>query len=316
MHIFKQIALLLIVVTLFVGCNDKNAARPNILLIMTDDMGYTDLGAFGGADIPTPNLDTLAMRGLRLSNFQAAPTCAPSRAMLLSGSGNHEAGLGTSPGIEGEYGSEGFIQDRVALLPEVLRAAGYHTFMSGKWHLGYMDDTDSTLPGAKGFEKNYSLLASGDSHFKSVYESRVEWSENGKRLAEPPADYYSTSIFTDKLIGYLNSVKQSDAPFFAWFAPSAPHMPLHSPPGWEKYKSGDYARGYDDLCEKRLQGALSTGVLGLNTAMQCFKTAVPWDELDAEEQAIQARTMEVYAAMVAHLDQEIGRLLAALEENG
>ncbi len=285
--------------------------RPSFLLITTDDMGYTDLGAFGGRDIPTHNLDRLAREGVRFSNFHATPSCAPTRASLMTGTGNHEAGLGTQLKVEGlqGWGYERFLQDRVATLPEVLQAGGYYTIMSGKWHLGAADPSGGNMPGDRGFDRDFALLQGADSHYSSVYLDRVEYSEDGERLADPPRDYFSTTLYVDKLIGFLRDHEGSDQPFFAWFAPTEPHWPLQYPPGFEDTYAGAYDAGFDVLCLQRMAAALEEGVIPANAdTTSCNKTEKPWDELDEETRATYRRTMEVYAAMVDHLDRETGRL--------
>lgn len=302
-----------------IGYAATPADRPNVLIIVSDDMGYTDLGAFGGDDIPTPHLDDLAMKGIRLTSFHVAPSCAPSRAMLMSGTGNHEAGLGTQlaiPAFIGVRGFERYVQDRVALLPEVMSAAGYDTFFSGKWHLGHADPLDSSLPRNKGFDRDFALLTGADSHYASVYTDRGEWSEDGQRRRRSGDATYSTTAFTDKLIEDFDAATQSEAPFFAVYAPTAPHWPLHSPPGWEDHRRGDYAAGFDELCEKRMRGARKAGVLPNGMRLECQKQERPWTELDENEKAIRERAMEVYASMTEHLDQQVGRLLDTLRSNG
>lgn len=296
---------------------DKRS-RPNVLLIVSDDMGYTDLGAFGGGDIATPNLDRLAFGGLRLTNFHAAPSCAPTRAMLMSGTGNHEAGLGTQlqkPEYDGEKYYERYLHPRIAALPEVLQASGYYTVMSGKWHLGRGDKTDSTLPGRRGFDRAFALLNGADGHLHSVFEDPAQYSEDGVRLDAPPRDYYSTTLFTDKLIDQLDSV--GDKPFFALFAPTAPHWPLQAPPDWvDKYR-GHYDQGFDVLCAARMRGAREHAVLPKRIdSDHCPKEELPWDELDDQKRAQYRRVMEVHAAMVEHLDSEVGRIVEYLEKKG
>ena len=296
-----------------------SADRPNFLIITTDDMGYTDLGAFGGRDIPTPNLDRLAREGVRFSNFHATPSCAPTRASLMTGNGNHEAGLGTQLVVEGlqGWGYERFLQDRVMALPEVLQRGDYYTVMAGKWHIGSADPSGGNMPRDRGFDRDFSLLQGADSHYQSVFKTQDEYSEDGVRLADLPDDFYSTTAYTDKLIEFLQDRPDADQPFFAWFAPTAPHWPLMYPPGWEGRYAGAYDAGFDQLCIDRMAGANAEGVLPPNTDIeQCSKTVAPWDDLSADEQALQARFMEVYASMVDHLDQEIGRLLTYMESAG
>ena len=291
--------------------------RPNFLIILTDDMGYTDLGAFGGTDIPTPNLDRLAYHGIRLTNFHSAPSCAPTRAMLMSGTGNHEAGIGSqlyNAIFEGEFGYEGFLQSRVVTLPEVLQSNGYHTMMSGKWHIGSLDPAGMTLPIKFGFDRDYTLQRGADNHYGSIPEATYSEDGNVFRLEDPE---YSTIRYTDKLIGFLQDSTASDKPFFAVYAPTAPHWPLQYPPGWEELFTGAYDEGFDVLCSERMTGAAREGILPPNaTTERCNKESSPWSELTSTQKQTYARAMEIYAAMSAHLDEEIGRLLAFMEQQG
>ena len=310
-------SLLLALLTVPLHVQAQSDSRPNFLLIVTDDMGYTDLGAFGGYEIPTPNLDRLAWDGVRLTNFHAAPSCAPTRAMLFSGNGNHEAGMGSqlfNALFEGEYGYEGFLQPRVATMQEALQGGGYNTMMSGKWHIGDRDPTGGTLPREYGFDRDYTLLRGSDNHYGSSPDAR--YSEDGRvhRLTDPT---YSTIRYTDKLLGFLGDNANSDDPFFAVYAPTAPHWPMQYPPGWEDQFTGAFDAGFDALCSERMAGARNESVLPANVMTQsCNKIAGPWNELSTEEQQSFTKVMEIYAAMVAHMDQEVGRILNTLEQQG
>ena len=213
--------------------------RPNFLIIMADDMGFTDLGAFGGHDIRTPNLDALALAGIRFTNFHGHLSCAPSRALLMSGTGNHEAGLGTQVDIEsfrGQHGYERYLTERIATLPEILGAGGYRTYIAGKWGLGGPQGIDPT---ARGFENSMVLLPSGGGHYEPIFhESR--YTRNGRAVPEPAEPIYSTTLFTDALIEFLGEDSNSERPYFALFTPTAPHWPLHFPPGMRDAHAGAY----------------------------------------------------------------------------
>ena len=291
--------------------------RPNFLIIVTDDMGYTDLGAFGGDDIPTPNLDALAWNGVRLANFHAAPSCAPTRAMLMSGTGNHEAGLGAqllNQIFEGEYGYERFLQKRIAAMPEVMQAGGYHTIMSGKWHISEGDESRTSLPRDFGFERDYTLLRGADNHYGTVPAATYSLDGNEHRLEDPA---YSTNRYSDHLIEFLGDHADSNQPFFAVFAPTAPHWPLQYPPGWEDRFTGAYAAGFDTLCTERMAGARRENILPANAdAQTCNKESGAWTEMTAQEQQYSSRLMEIYAAMASHMDEEVGRILSFMDEEG
>jgi arylsulfatase len=293
--------------------------RPNFLLVVTDDMGYSDLGAFGGSDIPTPNLDRLALSGVRFSSFHVAPSCAPTRSMLMSGTGNHEAGLGSQlvrPEYEGEWGYERYIPPRIATLPEVLRADGYHTYMTGKWHLASGDPSDASLAGNRGFERTFAMILGGEGHIETVASTPI-YSADGRRLTESPQDFHTSTLFVDKLLEFLASNEGDSQPFFAWFAPTAPHWPLQPPPDRIDRFAGAYDDGFDELCKRRMAGALETGVLSPNARTEdCDKSELPWEALDPDKRAMYRRSMELYAAMVEHLDIEFQRLVDYLQSSG
>ena len=204
--------------------------RPNILLIMADDMGYTDLGSFGG-EIRTPNLDELALEGLRLTNLHAGPACAQTRAMLMSGTYTHLA-----LNSEGGTRAGGFLRGTVLAFPRLLREAGYHTYMAGKWHIGR---TAEQSPAAHGFESSIALMGGADVHFRSGVSSRAIFMENGKSV-DLPEQYYSTRFFTDKMLDYLRANEGDGKPFFAWYTPTSPHWPLQVP---EDYLEGRFEVG-------------------------------------------------------------------------
>ena len=212
------------------------AGRPNILLIVADDLGYSDIGPFG-SEIATPALDALAHEGLILTGFHVLPTCSPSRCVLLSGVDNHRAGLGTmgemkTPEMEGNPGYAGYLNFEVAALPEVLKDAGYHTYMAGKWHLGSEEDT---IPHARGFEETFILVPGGGSHWSDrLPTTPAAWNEmtyrrNGKIVESLPDDFYSTKDYTDHLLEWIEKDHGDGKPFFAYLSYTAPHDPLHAP---------------------------------------------------------------------------------------
>jgi arylsulfatase len=298
------------------GAETVNEDRPNFLIIMTDDMGYTDLGAFGGIDIATPNLDQLAFDGIRFTNFHGHLSCAPSRATLISGTGNHEAGLGTQtdqPSFRGQRNYERYLTDRVATLPEVLQNGGYRTYLAGKWGLSGPQALDPT---ERGFEKSFALLPSGGGHYEAIFHDS-RYSLNGQVIQETADPTFSTTLFTNNLIAFFEEDRDSSKPFFALFAPTAPHWPLHFPPGMEQTFAGKYDTGYDELRKRRIAGALQSGVLPEHANVLDYESeAAPWDTLSNDDKALQSRIMEIYAAMAAHLDQEIGRLLSHMQAAG
>ena len=221
----------------FVGMTDAAAQQPspNILLIVVDDMGYSDVGAFGG-EIETPTIDGLADSGVRFTNFYVGPTCSPTRSMLMSGNDNHVAGLGNmneamTPNQVGQPGYEGHLNDRVVSMATLLKDAGYHTYMAGKWHLGEKPEHD---PSKRGFEKSFTILQGGASHFDDEWMMYANYTptyrENGVRT-HVPRGFYSTEFYTDKTIEYIDE-QGDDAPFFAYLSYTAVHDPLHLPDDW------------------------------------------------------------------------------------
>jgi arylsulfatase len=298
------------------------ARQPNILLIVADDMGYSDIGSFGG-EIATPTLDQLAGEGLRLSNFHVLPSCSPTRSILMSGTDNHVAGLGTmgefvTPEMRGHPGYEGYLNFQVAALPEVLRAGGYHTYMAGKWHLGHEQET---VPYARGFEETFALLPGGGSHWSDRKPlsppATMIYRRNGEPVEELPEDFYSTEYYTGMLLEFIDQNRGDGVPFFAYLAYTAPHDPLHAPKEYiDKYK-GKYDRGWDVMREERLQALKGLGIVPEDARPYPRLASVPaWDEMSAEERQLAARDMEVYAAMVDYIDEQIKRVLDYLKEIG
>ncbi len=296
--------------------------KPNILVIVADDMGYSDIGAFGG-EIITPTLDQLASDGLRLSNFHVLPTCSPSRSVLLSGIDNHLAGIGTMGEIrtaemEGRPGYAGYLNFEVAALPEVLQADGYHTYMAGKWHLG---DEKETTPHARGFEETFALLPGGGSHWSDQKPlsppQTMIYSRNGQTVESLPDDFYSTQYYTDVLLEFLQGDRGDGKPFFAYLSYTAPHDPLHAPKKYiEKYK-GAYDSGWDELRQKRLQALKDLGIIQNDARPFPRLPSVPaWSEMSVHERQQAARDMEVYAAMVDYMDEQILRVFDYLKETG
>ena len=294
--------------------------QPNIVLILVDDMGYTDIGAFG-SEVATPNLDALAFAGVRLTNFHSSPQCAPTRSMLLSGSDNHKAGMGSMFGsrmIVGEYGDQqGYEQQlhpRVAALPERLGDAGYHTYMSGKWHLGGTPDKG---PAARGFDRSFALMIGSSSHFGSpTINPATAFRADGELVEELPDGFYSSTTYTGKMIDFIDSKHGDGKPFFGYLALTAPHWPLQAPAeDLDRYK-GRYDAGYDVLRAERIKRAEELGVVPVVDSALFELVGKSWDELSEEEQRYLARKMEIYAAMMEVMDDNIGRLVDHLKEIG
>ena len=300
---------------------ENTTEQPNIVLIIVDDMGYTDIGAFG-SEIDTPNLDRLANAGVKLTNYHASPQCAPTRSILMSGSSNHTAGMGSMFGdqfMEGEFGDrpgyEGFLHPRVATLPERLGEAGYNTYMVGKWHLG---NTDETKPTAKGFDKAFALMNGGSNHMAMLGAGTraPAYRENGEVLDALPDGFYSTNTYTDKIIEYIASGRESKKPFFSYVALTAPHWPHQVPEEYQDIYAGRYDEGYDVLRAERVKRAEELGVVPTVDPELFDIVGDSWDDLTPDSQKYYARMMEIYAAQIKNMDDNIGRLTTYLDEIG
>lgn len=299
--------------------------RPNFLIIVADDLGYSDIGAFGG-EIATPNLDRLALAGIRLAGFHTAPTCSPTRSMLLSGTDNHIAGLGTMaelirPNQQGKPGYEGYLRRDVATLAERLSVTGYRTLFSGKWHLGLTEEQD---PHARGFQRSFALAQGGHNHYGTDADpakgGTATYREDGKQLTRLPADFYSSDYFATRLIDFLGeraAPSTGERPFFAYLAFTAPHWPLQAPPEDIARYNGRYDAGYDALRQRRLARQRELGILAPDVAAHTPRNRDgSWDSLTAEQQRTAARNMEIYAAMVDRLDRNVGRVIDTLRRSG
>ena len=316
----KWICLLLILAASLRLLAGGEVRRPDILLIVADDLGYADLGAYG-SDIRTPNIDRLAAGGILFTQFHTAPMCAPTRAMLYTGNNNHVAGMGRQviiPTLAHELavpGYEGRLSDRVVSVSRVLADAGYHTYFAGKWHLG---DTQEHSPFAAGFDRSFSLLHGAASHFSSVgfLPGGSVYSRDGQP-AEWPDGAYSSELFTDELIGFIESNGNDGQPFFAVAAYTAPHAPLQVPDDYLHRYAGRYDAGYDALRERRFEELKRAGIVGPDARMPPRNPAIaPWSELSESRRRVEARKMELYAALVENLDSHVGRLLDYLRVQG
>jgi len=292
-------------------------SRPNILLIVADDLGYQDLSVFGG-EIETPTIDSLAASGLVLTNFYALVACQPTRAMLLSGTDHHIAGVGSQGRVvDGNPAYQNRLTERVASIAERMRELDYHTYMVGKWHLG---DAPGQAPADRGFERSFVLLQPGAFHFdKTPYAANVSatYQDDGVEVETLPDDFYSTITYTDRMIGYIDEAAASDRPFFGYVAYTAPHWPIQALDEDMARVRGRYDEGYDVIRERRFERLKELGYIPADAPPpKLAANLTPWDELTPERQATEIAVMEAYAAMVERLDMEIGRLLRHLEEIG
>ncbi|NQD57227.1 arylsulfatase [Pseudomonas sp. CM25] len=297
--------------------------QPNILLIVADDLGFSDLSALG-SEIQTPNLDKLLADGRLMLDFHAAPSCSPTRAMLMSGNDPHLAGLGMMSearkrlfgDAQVRAGYEGVLGTSVATLAELLKDAGYRTYIAGKWHLGMQP---AQQPQNRGFDEAYVLLEGGAAQFKQTTMDAqpnygVTYRHNGEPI-ELPDDFYSTTWYTERLIDLIDQGNASNKPFFAFAAYTAPHWPLQAPEEFLAQYRGRYDQGYEAIAHERLERQRKAGLVPADFPMQVQLEGVPsWASLSEEQKRHSARTMEVYAAMVAALDAQVGRLVKHLRE--
>lgn len=296
--------------------------RPNIVIILGDDLGFADLGSFG-SEINTPNLDALAQEGVRFANFYTHASCSPTRSVLLTGVDTHRNGLGnmdewTAPNQRGVPGYEGYLNDRVATLPQLLQDSGYHTYMVGKWHLG--KDPDK-IPRARGFERDFSLLDGAGSYWDmtnfTMASPRSVFTEDGRYLTQLPKDYYATKTYTDKLIEFIDANRGDGKPFFAYVAHQAPHDPYHLPEDWRNRHVGAYDKGWDAVRQERLKRQIELGIMPADTQLAERMWFLPDPTLLAPAtRAVLGKKMELYAGMVENLDFHVGRLIDHLKAIG
>lgn len=300
--------------------------RPNFLIVMADDLGYSDLGCYGG-EIATPHLDALARRGIRMTNFYCAPFCSPSRAMLMTGLDAHLVGFGALAEViderqVGKPGYEMYLNDRAPTLAERLRDAGYRTYLSGKWHLGRKAEHS---PFARGFERSYGLIDGSSSHFDQTATGSADpslmplatYREDGAEIELPANGFYSSQAYADKLIEYLRQDAGRAEPFFAMLTFTAPHFPLHAPDEYIAKYDGRYAAGYDAIRRERLARQAELGIVGEHAEAYPGHARWPsWDSLPEGLRALEARNMAVYAGMVECMDFHLGRVIDALKQSG
>ena len=292
--------------------------RPNVVLILNDDMGYSDLGCYGG-EIETPNLDRLAAGGLRFSSFYNTARCSPSRASLLTGLHPHQTGIGILTYDSGPEGYAGNLNHRCVTIPQVLQANGYRTYMSGKWHVSsnLKTPTDS-WPMQRGFDKFFGTIIGAGSFYDP--NTLTRGNENVEHEARRPGWFYTDAI-SDQAVAYIDEHCRdtNGKPFFAYVAYTEPHWPLHAHDEDIARYRGRFDAGWDALRETRLEKLVASGILKAHWKLtDRDPTQPPWREAEQDEQfrAWTLRCMEVYAAQIDRMDQGIGRILAALERTG
>lgn len=302
------------------AASTAQSERPNVVLILADDLGYTDISPFG-SEINTPNIARLATEGLSFTNYHTAGSCAPARAMLLTGVDSHRNGVPNIPeALPPEQMAydhyQGVLNDKVVTLASILQSTGYHTYMTGKWHLGH---TPELLPSARGFDRTIAMADTGADNWEQrtylpIYE-QANWYADGQAHTLPD-DFYSSEYFIDKTIEFIGSNADSDQPFFAYIPFQAVHMPVQAPREFSDKYAGVYNEGWEIMRSKRHAAAEAAGVIPQGAAANVTPGTLAWDSLSAEQKRHHARRMEVYAGMVDAMDMHIGRLMTYLESIG
>lgn len=301
-----------------IACAENKPDRPNIILIMSDDMGFSDIGCYGG-EIETPNLDKLAHDGIRFTQFYNTARCCPTRASLMTGLYPHQAGIGhmTNPSENPKIydyelpGYQGFLSKNSVTIAEVLKSAGYTTLMTGKWHLGMQ--TKDMWPLQRGFDHYYGILDGACNYFEPKYPRGITLDNDTVTINDP--DYYTTDAFTDNAIQFIRESKDEDPqkPFFLYLAYNAPHWPLQAPKtDIDKYRK-KYKKGWQDLRMERYKRMIDMGIISPEWKLS-MQDSREWDSLSVEKKEEMELRRAIYAAQVDHMDQNIGKLVNFLIE--
>ncbi len=302
-------------------CNKLEAGKkPNILLILADDMGYSDIGCYGG-EINTPNIDKLARDGVRFTQFYNAARCCPTRASLLTGLYPHQAGVGDMVYRNQGPAYLGYLNNSTVTLAEVLKEAGYKTLMSGKWHVGHKEETQ--WPSHRGFDRFYGIHIHVDSYYKvlencDVYlddKIQTPFTDNPVNEINPGLEWYTTDVFTDYALKFIDEVSETDQPFFMYLAYNAPHWPLEAPVTDIGKYTGKYMMGWDRLREDKFSRMKKMGIIPENEMMSLSENT-RWDTLTDDEKKELDFRRAIYAAQVDRMDQNIGRLIDNLKRTG
>jgi arylsulfatase A-like enzyme len=314
-----------LVATLFgqdVVKKDSTNQRPNIVLLLADDTALMDFGAYGG-EASTPNIDRLAKRGMMFTNYHASPMCAPSRAMLITGSDSHLTGVPNLPiFLPPEYisqpGYEGVLNNKVQTIATRLKNNGYRTYMTGKWHLGH---TETTLPSKRGFDRTFILDASGADNWEhkpylATQDAKPPWFQDGE-LVDLPDDFYSSKTYVDKMISFMKEEEEKEDPFFAFIAFQAIHIPVQAPKEFVEKYQGVYDEGWEKMKQRRFEKAKELEIIPADAKLgEILPKFEKWENTSAEEKKIASNDMAVNAAMLEAMDFHIGRYIKYLEENG
>jgi len=314
----EKIVCFVLTLAVTFGFSDVRAQqqRPNIIVILADDLGYADIGCFG-SEIPTPNLDALAANGIRLTNFYNTARCCPTRAALLTGVYSHQAGIGHMMEDEGvdHPAYRGQLNDHTVTIAEVLKDAGYFTAMSGKWHVGQQA---GVVPWKRGFERSLNAPAGGfyyeDAKNAKVFLNGEEIHKGSDKL---PKNWYTTDLWTDFGLRFIDEALEEKKPFLLYLAHNAPHFPLQAPEEEIAKFRGKYKEGWAKLRQARYKKQQALGLIDSTWKLPPINPKVPdWDNLDASEKKKYDDIMAIYAAVISHLDKSIGDLVAGLKKRG
>jgi len=310
---------LFLIATILYGCQqnvEQETKKPNIIIILADDMGYSDIGCYG-SEINTPNIDALAEGGIRFTRFYNTGRCSPSRASLLTGLYPHQAGVGylTSSWAEhhrqalGAPGYTDHLTKNSVAIAEALKPAGYKTYLSGKWHVGQQKPH---WPYYRGFDQSMVLLE-GYNYFDPT---QVDFARNDQEFHPDPENFYATDYFTNTAVEYVDQ-HTGDEPFFLYLAYTAPHSPIHAPEEAIARYEGTFMEGWDALRQKRYERMKAQGIISEEDPLSPRQEKIPaWDSLSPEEQKTWDRRMAVYAAQISIMDEGIGKVIEKLKEKG
>jgi len=313
------IAILVALLFPFLGYA-QDPDKPNIVMIMVDDSALMDFGVYGG-EAETPNIDALAARGAMFTQYRTSPLCSPTRAMFLTGIDNHKTGIATIPEVippeqKGKRGYSMSLEPTVLTIGDHLRANGYRTLMTGKWHMG---ETANDMPHNHGFDRSFALAASGADNWEDKsympYYAEAPWYEDGVS-ADLPEDFYSSKFIVDKMMNYLEETDQTK-PFLAYLPFQAIHIPVQAPPEFTAKYKGRFDEGWHELQRARHERAQDLGFISKGAPLAPMpEDAREWDDLDDETREIYAARMAVNAGMLTAMDHHIGRFVSYLKENG
>ena len=307
----KYIKPFFLIAICFLSCQEKEVKRPNIILMMSDDMGYSDIGCYGGM-INTPVLDGLAKNGLRMTRFYNTARCCPTRASLLTGLYPQQAGIGHMMNDKGTDAYRGDLSKKAVTIAEVMKEAGYSTYMSGKWHVTPLNPSKT-----KPSKHNWPLQRGFDKFFGTIHGAGSFYDPNSltrdNEFIVPGDDFYYTDAISDNAVKFIEE-HSGENPFFMYVPYTAAHWPMHAKPEDIKKYLGKFDDGWDALREKKCKKMLDLGLIKPEWKLSTKDDIPEWE--DAEMKDWYASLMEVYAAMVDNMDQGIGRVMGALEKRG